>query len=170
MARQLDWYQASIAMAEKLPENPAIEVIRRQFALIESALVEARFIVGEKRDRMIDLLQTHAQSLGSARNDPMEHWLASVEVIKFVYSLIRDRAYEVRNQQMLVDLAQVHNERLCELQKAFAFLVMKDTSGNLAKAMEQTLADTEAMHATSVGALISLGPPKKTGPFRSIRK
>lgn len=158
MASQLDWYQVALSVAERLPKNPSIELIRSRFKEMENAMLEARFVVGQQREQMISLLQVHGVSPGRHRYEPRQHWLAATEITKFIYSTLRDRAYGARDADMLANINQVYLERLCELKEGFALYVAKDTSGALARAIEWSLNEAALMQHKSIEALASLGP------------
>lgn len=158
MASQLDWYHAALSVAERLPKNPSIELIRARFKEMENTMLDARFVVGKQRERMIDLLQVHGVSLGRSRHEPQQHWFAATEITKFIYSSLRDCAYGARDADMLASVNQVYLERLHELKEAFTLQIAKDTSGALAKAVEWTLSDAEVMQRKSIEALANLGP------------
>lgn len=158
MASQLDWYQAALSVAERLPKNPSIELIRARFKEMESSMLEARLVVGKQREQMIGLLQVHGVSLGRNRYEPQQHWFAASEITKFIYSSLRDRAYGARDVNMLANINQVYLERLHELKKGFALHIAKDTSGALARAIEWSFSEAELMQWKSIEALASLGP------------
>jgi hypothetical protein len=156
MRGSVDWYTAGKLAAEKLSESASIEVLREKFKEIERVVMGTKSVVGEVRGRMTDFLHIHGQSLGRGKQDLLRHWSASVEVINFIYSLMRDRAYEARDQQFLLNINQVHAERLQELRAEYQLSVENDPSGDLGRTIGWTIEDSHLVHQKSLEALGTL--------------
>ncbi len=164
MRGSVDWFTAGKLAAEKLSESASIEVLRAKFKEVERVVMGTKCVVGEQRDRMIGFLHIHGQPLGRGKQDLLRHWAASIEVINFIYSLLRDRAYEARDPQLLLNINQVHAERLQELRVEYQLSVENDPTGDLGRNIGWTIEESHLVHQKSLEALGTLtGQRSKRG-------
>jgi hypothetical protein len=156
MRGSVDWYTAGKLASEKIAESASVEELRAEFKEIERVVMGTKCVVGEQRERMIDFLHIHGQSLGRGKQDLLRHWAASVQVINFIYSLMRDRAYEARDRQLLLNINQVHAERLQELRAQYQLSAENDSTGDLGRTIGWTIEDLDLVHQKSLEALGTL--------------
>lgn len=158
-----DWFSSTIDEAKRFPEITSLEEMRDGFARLERQLVTHLKVITETREKFISALALHT-SPPQSLSDFTKFLVASADVLKFMYSVIRDEAYERKNKQMLIWLNQVHKERVLALKEHLLRLSSGKTPAALWSQMSHIIDDSEATYKASLETMQGfLSPPKKLG-------
>ncbi len=143
MVEKLDWFSSTIDTAARLRDTPNLAAVENAFSVLEQHLLKQTHTQEDTRDKFCTVLKVYAAQKHTAHD--FESFLAAaIDVYKFIYSVLRDEAYERKSIQMLANLNHVHLTHLLKFKEkmaeVFGSKVPKSTEDRLMRALYEATA------------------------------